>query len=462
MPDNTELYILKALLSDVAYTAKYLDKLEHKFFEDSVGKVIHVIDRFYAVYNKIPTIDQITQSLLPKYLKNDQERIDECIDSIQQCRSLDDVKDFATWVSDETKVFIKRKKLEAAMVDAVHLMEEGKMDEAVSRVMKVTEINFDDNLGIDYFEDLKMRMEELRNPATVIPSGLNKLDEAIGGGWRNKSLIIFGAATNVGKTLIMGDITAKLIDRGYNALYITLEINEHLLANRIDSNLTETKMSDLTSDVDELSRRILAYRSQREEANRTDPTIPPVGRFLIKEYAPGYLNANTILALLRELQLKKNFKPDFIVVDYIGLMIPNGKSFSDNTYGRMKTVSEELRAVSSLHKIPVFSAVQLNREGYKTNDVGLEKTSDSMGIPMSADVMIMVTRDESGDQNNLMHWTVAKSRWSRNGAKFVIHVDYDYMRLSDARETQQETQSKATIDALNEYKEKKAGTGATK
>jgi len=302
-------------------------------------------------------------------------------------------------------------------------------------------------------------MEELRNPATVIPSGLTKLDEAIGGGWRNKSLIIFGAATNVGKTLIMGDLTAKLIDRGYNGLYITLEINEHILANRIDANLTETKMSELTDDVDELYRKISSYRSQREEVNKTDPTIPKIGRFIIKEYAPGYLNANAILSLLRELQLKKNFKPDFIVVDYIGLMIPNGKSFADNTYGRMKTVSEELRAVSSLHKIPVFSAVQLNREGYKNNDVGLEKTSDSMGIPMSADVMIMVTRDEEGDNNNIMKWHVAKSRWSRNGSKFVIHVDYDYMRLSDSRETQQESQTKATVEALNEYKLQKNARG---
>jgi len=459
MGDNTELYILKALLSDIAYSAKYLDKLEHKFFEEPVGRVIHVIDRFYATYNKIPTIDQITQALLPKYLKNDAESVDACIDVIQQCRALDDVKDFSTWVSDETKTFIKRKKLETAMVDAVNLMEKGNMDEAVARVMKVMEINFDDNLGLDYWEDMKLRMEELRNPATVIPSGLSKLDEAIGGGWRNKSLIIFGAATNVGKTLIMGDLTAKLIDRGYNGLYITLEINEHILANRIDANLTETKMSELTDDVDELYRKISSYRSQREEANKTDPTIPKIGRFIIKEYAPGYLNATAILSLLRELQLKKNFKPDFIVVDYIGLMIPNGKSFADNTYGRMKTVSEELRAVSSLHKIPVFSAVQLNREGYKNNDVGLEKTSDSMGIPMSADVMIMVTRDEEGDNNNIMKWHVAKSRWSRNGSKFAIHVDYDYMRLSDSRETQQESQTKATVEALNEYKAHKNSKG---
>lgn len=459
MGDNTELYILKALLSDVAYSAKFLDKLEHKFFEEPIGRVIHVIDRFYATYNKIPTIDQITQALLPKYLKNDTESIDSCIDSIQQCRSLDDVKDFSSWVSDETKTFIKRKKLETAMVDAVNLMEKGHMDEAVARVMKVMEINFDDNLGLDYWEDMKLRMEELRNPATVIPTGLSKLDEAIGGGWRNKALVIFGAATNVGKTLIMGDLTAKLIDRGYNGLYITLEINEHILANRIDANLTETKMSDLTSDVDELYRRISNYRSQREESHKTDATIPKVGRLLIKEYAPGYLNAAGILSLLRELQLKKNFKPDFIVVDYIGLMIPNGKSFSDNTYGRMKTVSEELRSVSSLHKIPVFSAVQLNREGYKNNDVGLEKTSDSMGIPMSADVMIMVTRNEEGDNNNIMHWHVAKSRWSRNGAKFAIHVDYNYMRLSDSRESQQETQTKDTIDAINDHKQKKSNGG---
>jgi hypothetical protein len=202
--------------------------------------------------------------------------------------------------------------------------------------------------------------------------------------------------------------------------------------------------------------RILQKKKEREQMSKEDPGVKPFGRLIIKECPPGYLNANGLNALLKELQLKRGFRPKFICVDYIGLMVPNGKAFSDNSYGKMKTITEELRAVGVINNIPIFSAVQVNREGYNTTHIGIEKTSDSMGIAHGADLMIMVSRDEGGDQENKMYWNVAKSRWSRNGQSFIMSVDYDHMRLVDEEQSINEAQTKSVLNAINEYKDRAA------
>ena len=456
MSDKTQLYILNALLSDANFAVKYLDKFEAKFFVAPVARIVQCLKRFFAVYHRAPTTEQLMKTLLPKLVKDDQEKLEESIDCLSECRQLEMREDFAQWIEDESKTFIRIQRISHALTQCLEHLDKGDPETAANMVLKASEIHFDEDLGLDYFEDLEKRMEELRNPALVIPSGHEKLDLAIGGGWRPKSLIMFGAATNVGKTLILGHIAYKLIEQGMDGLYITLEINQNILANRIDANLSDIAMGDLSNNVDELMERVVRKKKEREQASKEDPSVKPFGRFIIKECPPGFLNANGVNALLRELQLKRGFRPKFICVDYIGLMVPNGKAFSDNTYGKMKTITEELRAVGVMNNIPIFSAVQVNREGYNTTHVGLEKTSDSMGIAHGADLMIMVSRDENADTENKMYWNVAKSRWSRNGQSFIMSVDYDHMRIVDEEQSTNEAQTQAVVEAINEYKSRTA------
>ena len=432
--DKTELYILKALLKLPDFCDKFIDKMQEDYFSAEVGRIIRGIKRVYMACKTAPSTRQLMDTIIPKVCKGDDEKTEECIDALQEAEFADlptESDGFYEWIVEETKTFVKRSRLEMGLVHCVELMEKGKLEEAVDIIIKANDVVFDDSLGIDYFDDLEKRMEYLRDPGTVIPTGISKLDHAIGGGWREKSLTIFGAATNVGKTLILGDIAYKMINQGYNGLYITLEINENVLSNRIDANLTDIKMSDLSYDVDELYDRIIQKKQEKDLLHKQDPVNnKPFGRLIVKEYPPGSMNANQLIALVRDLELRRGkFKPDFIAVDYLGLMIPNGKAFSDNTYGKLKTVSEELRAVGCSLGIPIFSAVQVNREGYNSSYVGLEKTSDSLGIPQTADLMIMVTRDDNADDSNLMYWNVAKSRFSKNGEQFTIEVDYEHMRL---------------------------------
>ena len=427
LEDNIELYILKGLLCMPDYTSKYIEKLDMNFFSQHAGLILKCIQVWHMKYKKVPSTEILCDKLLPKACKEDTEMVDSCESLIFDVKSLQtNVTDFYEWLADETKNFIRTKRIQIALVDAVDMVEKGKINEATQVIIKASNIVFDETLGTDYFDDLEGRISSMKDPKKIISSGLSNVDKYIGGGWRPKSLVIFGAPTNGGKSLVIGDISYRLIEQGLNGLYITLEIAENILANRIDANLTNIRMSDLEQDPDMLMKRIVKEKKLREESGN------PFGRLIIKEYPPGVLNANGLLALVRELELKRNnFKPDFICVDYLGLMAPNGKAFSDNSYGKLKSVSEELRAVASMLEVPIFTAVQVNREGFGSSIIGLENTADSMGIAHTADLMIMMARTEESDFNNTMCWHIAKSRFSKNGTSFYIKVDYDHMKLID-------------------------------
>jgi hypothetical protein len=425
--DKTELYIVKGLISFDDFLARFIDKIDYKFFTKGAAVVVKAVQQFYVKHHKKPSIQILCDTEIPQILAKKPEHIQQCIDVITTASLIKfDKEDYYDWLGELTKEFIQEKRIELALVECVNLMEAGKRQEAIKKVIDASHINFDESLGLDYWEDIEQRIERMKSPDQIIPTGTNTLDEHIGGGWRRKMLAIFGAATNVGKTLILGDTSKKLVEAGFNGLYVTLEINEDILANRIDANITDINMKDLTTNPDAIMRD-LKERKQMAEASGK-----PFGRLIIKEYPPATMSSNQLLALVKDLNVKRNgFKPDFIVVDYLGLMIPNGKGFSDNTYGKLKTVAEELRAVAVKLNVPIFSAVQVNRSGYEDSEIGLEKTSDSMGIPMTADIMIMVSRTEDLAAANQLYYNIAKSRFSKNGSGFLVSVDYDHMRIND-------------------------------
>lgn len=424
---NIEPFIIKELLSNIDFCNRYLDKLESDYFKDNASKIIKCIQKYYSIYFKAPSVSILIKTLIPKLLKNDKQKIDEIESYLQDCISLSYEKDDNQWIEDEVKKFIKINKVKKALMKSVEFLEKGDADSAADVVLKASEVDFNDDLGIDYFLDLEKRINEFKADTSIIPTGHPSLDEVIGGGWRPKSLIIFGAPTNGGKTLILGHISFKLIEMGLNGLYITLEINKNILASRIDVNLTNISSSEYRFKLEDIKTIIHQKVKEREEKSKNDPQIKPYGRFIIKEACPNTFNANELLSLIKNLQLKRNFKPDFICIDYLGLMIPNGKAFSESTYGRLKTITEEVRQIAMVYNIPIFSAVQVNREGYNTPQIGIEKIADSMGIAHTADLAILVSKDPEDDSK--MIWNIAKSRWSKNNEIIEVSVDYDHMRI---------------------------------
>jgi KaiC/GvpD/RAD55 family RecA-like ATPase len=422
--NNIQYYILNGLLSIEDYASKYIDKIDASHFAIEMRPIIKGIQKFHLKNLKIPSIGILIDRVIPVITKNDPEQQQKCEDIIQSAMAIEFKKnDFYDWLKTETNEFIKKQRVIDALMKAVDIVNNGDVDEAKKLMDEAYQITFDDNLGLDYFGNLEDRMKRLKTGANIINTGLEILNNMIGGGWRNKSLIVFGAGTNVGKTLILSDISFKLIKQGLNGLYVTLEIYEDSLANRIDANLSNIELSELPSNVDYLMQKIL------EEKKNAEASGNPFGRFIIKEFPPG-INCNTILSTIRELNLKQGFKPDFLVIDYIGLLAPNGKT-ADNSFTDLKKVSEQVRTLSSMLNIPVFTAQQTNRDSYGLSEIGLESTSESMGIPFTADIMIMCSRTKDMEEENQMYWYIAKSRFSKNNVGFFVNVEYPYMRISE-------------------------------
>lgn len=428
---SIQYYILNGLLSIDDFAAKYIDKIESSHFSPEMQPIIKGIQKFYLKNLKIPTVGILIDRVLPVVIKDNQELRDKCEDIIQSAMTIEYKKsDFYDWLKAETNDFIKTKRVQDALMKAVDKVNEGSVDEAKKILDEAYQINFDDSLGLDYFGHLEDRIKRLKDGTNVIDTGMNILNNHIGGGWRNKSLIVFGAGTNVGKTLILSDITFKLINQGLNGLYITLEIFEDSLANRIDANLSSIELSELPSQADQLMHSILEAKKSKEAEGK------PFGRLIIKEFPPG-INCNNILSIARELNMKQAFKPDFMVIDYVGLMSPNGKS-AENSFTDLKKVSEQVRTLASMLNIPIFTAQQTNRDSYGLSEIGLESTSESMGIPFTADIMIMCSRTKDMEEENKMYWFIAKSRFSKNNTGFFVHVDYPFMRITESDVSLQE------------------------
>ena len=436
MSDNIQYYILNGLLTIDDFAAKYIDKISPTHFSVEIQPIIKGIQKFYLKNLRTPTVGILIDRVLPIMVKDDPERLAKCEDIVQSAMTIEFKKnDFYDWLKAETNEFIKKERVIEAMTKVVDMVNKGQVEEAKKILDEAYQINFDENLGLDYFGNLKDRMNRLKTGAHIISTGMKTLDDAIGGGWRNKTLNVFGAGTNVGKTLILSDISFKLISQGLNGLYITLEIYEDSLANRIDANLSNIELSELPSNADFLMKKIL------EEQQSAIDRGTPFGRLIIKEFPPG-INCNNIVSIIRELNLKQGFKPDFLVIDYIGLMAPNGKA-AENSFTDLKKVSEQVRGLASMLNIPIFTAQQTNRDSYGLSEIGLESTSESMGIPFTADVMIMCSRTKDMEEENKMYWFIAKSRFSKNNFGFFVNVEYSYMRITESNVSIQTVSSKS-------------------
>ena len=445
--NKDELYIVKGLLSFSDFADKYMDHINKDHFAPSISGVIDCIKRFYIKNGRPPSVGILCDSIFPKVFK-DEERREELTEVVYEAMDLKFQKEhYFDWLCHETEKFIEMQSILESFMIATELMQKGKPKEAAELVHKAASIDFNDDLGLDYFEDLKKRLELLKEKVDVIPTGIQTLDKYIGGGWRRQSLNIIGAPTNVGKTMILCALALNLMKQGYNVLYITLEIRDDLLANRIDANLTDTPISEIGDDVETLMQNVI---DEREEADKNGK---PFGRLIIKDYKSEDIRSNQIKALIRELQTKKGFNPDAIVVDSIDYIVPNTKSYSENTYGKLKTAAREVRNVMCSFNCVGFSAVQVGRQAFSSSVIELEDTSDSIGIPQTADFMMMASRTEDMVQESKICCHIAKNRYGENKKTFFIDVEYEYMRISDS-----EGSGEATI----RHKENNAKSALTK
>jgi replicative DNA helicase len=431
-----EQTILKNLIYHDDYCRKVLPFLKSDFFLDFTEKIVFdQVSNFIHKYKNLPTHEALVIDLTEaSSLKEDQ--VQSAISLLEEINQNKAEPTDVPWLVEQTEKFCQDKSIYNAVLESVSILEDktGKLSKGAipDLLTKALGVSFDNHIGHDYLENSDERYDFYHRKEERIPFNLTYLNKITKGGFPKKTLNIILAGTNVGKSLVMCHLASDYLSQGKNVLYITLEMAEERIAERIDANLLNIPLDDLVNiPKSDFDRRVGVLR------NKTN------GKLIIKEYPTASASTLHFKALLNELQLKKSFRPDVIIVDYLNICQSSRikPGTQTNSYYYVKSIAEELRGLAVEFNVPLISATQTTRGGFDNSDVELTDTSESFGLPATADFMIAII--ETGDLQELHQYLVKqlKNRYGDKGkhSKFVIGVEKAKMRLYDVEESAQPT-----------------------
>ena len=420
--------ILHGLIVDEEYTRKCLPFVQPEYFSDPAHKLLFKMSsEYFAKYNTVPN-RQVLDIELGQVGNVDQQTIEAALSFLNT--PPDPVQD--EWLMDETEKFCQDKAIYNAVMDGINILENKPEDKGQlpELLQKALQVSFDNSVGHDFIDDSESRYDFYHQKETRVPFDLELMNKITKGGIPNKTLNIILAGTGVGKSLFMCHMAAAQMCEGKNVLYITMEMAEERIAERIDANLLDVTMEDLA---------ILPKESYEKKMARLQSKT--VGKLIIKEYPTATANSNHIRHLIQELKTKKNFKPDIIYIDYLNICASSRLKGGMNagSYTIIKAIAEELRGLAVEFNVPIVSATQTNRSGYSSSDIGLEDTSESFGLPATADFMVALSQTEELESLNQFMVKQLKNRYADPAfhRRFVIGVDKSKMRLYDVEQTAQ-------------------------
>lgn len=434
---NLEQKILKHLILDEEYTRKTLPFIKGEYFQESSEKLLFTeIESYVNKYNTMPTQEALAIEIDKRVnLTDDQHK--KTIALVKQITIDPEVSD-TKWLIDATEDFCQEKAIYNGIMQSIQILDDKNKNNAekldkgsIPKILAdALSVSFDNHIGHDFIDDAETRYDFYHKVERRIPFDLDYLNRITKGGLAEKSLNIVLAGTGVGKSLFMCHCAAANLTMGKNVLYITMEMAEERIAERIDANLMNVELDRLIGMPKETYLK--KVESLREKTK---------GKLIIKEYPTASANVNHFSHLLNELKLKRQFIPDIIYIDYLNICssarMKMGSSINSYTY--IKAIAEELRGLAVEHKLPIVSATQTTRSGFTNSDVGLEDTSESFGLPATADLMFaLISTEELADLNQIMVKQL-KNRYSdpTTNKRFVIGVDRAKMKLYDAEESAQ-------------------------
>jgi len=435
-----EGYIIKNLMVNNSFTLNYLQKLHPDFFSDKYKEIIKGIHAFYKKNQRSPNKEILCDIILPKVISSDDKKLAATIDLVESIGLVTIETTDLKIIEEETQLFIKRNVYIKAITDGVDLIKSNKFDEIVSLFDSALEkLSFNDDFGLDYFSDLEGRLERAATLNEATSTTYPSLDRLMGGGYRSKALFIYAGPANTGKTLVLNDSAANLVMQGKNVVYFTLELAQDYIAQRTDAKYSQVSMNEINASPEMALKKAILKRDENKTKNKK------VGKLIYKYYGPNTVSSNDMYALIKNMEMKMGIKFDFVFVDYLKLLKPNGKLYSDNMYGKLEAVCQELRGMAAELDVCVVTASQTTRDSYNSNQIGMAQMSDSLGIAQTADVIITLIRNDQMNEQNLMMLQLAKSRFSRNEGSVTMKVDYDYMRLIDVDEKDGQTNLRKNI-----------------
>jgi replicative DNA helicase len=401
--------ILRNLLYNETYARKVLPFLKPEYFSDKVEKVLLVkINEFISTYNKLPndTVLQVEISKDKRIPENIYEDASVYITgNLGRIENIEDIK----WLSDTTEEFCKERAIynavlksanliDAVKTDATKKAELGAMPDLLAQALSVS---FDTHIGHDLIEDAASRYDYYTSVEEKIPFDIDILNKITKGGVSKKTLSIILAGTGVGKTLAMCHMACANILEGQNVLYITMEMSEEKIAQRMDANLLDMNIND----IEKMSKK--EYMRKSEIVKQKSK-----GKLIIKEYPTGAAHVGHFRFLLDELKLKKKFIPDVIYIDYINICSSAKVKASVGMYNYVKSIAEEIRGLGVEKNIAIWSATQTNRTGYGSSDPSLTETSESFGLPMTADLMLGIFVSDAHDKLGQIGMKQLKNRYN--------------------------------------------------
>jgi replicative DNA helicase len=438
--------ILAELTSNEEFARKVLPFIKEDYFQSITDRIIFKkIQTYFEEYKTVPSKD----TLYIEIENDDSIGESDWTATVTALNTLPAETDSPNldWLVDKTEAFCQEKAVYNAIMESIHIIDgksKSKTKQAIPEILSdALGVSFDNHIGHDFLDDYESRYDFYHKKEERIPFDLDYFNRITKGGLPRKSLNIILAGTGVGKSLFMCHAAAANMMQGNNVLYITMEMAEEKIAERIDANLLNVQVDELINLPKDLyDKKITKLRDQTP------------GKLIIKEYPTASAHTGHFRHLVNELSVKRNFTPDIIYVDYLNICASSrikGLGGSVNTYSFVKAIAEELRGLAVEKNVPIISATQTTRSGFTNSDIGLEDTSESFGLPATADLMFaLISTEELQDLNQMMVKQL-KNRYSdpTMNKRFVIGVDRAKMRLYDVEDSAQDIMDGPVLDQNN-------------
>ena len=428
---KVETLILKNLLLTEEYPRKVLPFIKQEYFEDKTDQVLFdVTNKYFVKYSAVPTVEALTIEVSKITSLSD----DQFKQITQTLESFDKETTELDWLVDTTEKWCQDRAIYLALMESIKIADGSDQKKDAGAIPSILSdalaVSFDNHIGHDYIDDYEERYDSYHRVETKVPFDLDFFNKITKGGLPNKTLNIALAGTGVGKSLFMCHVASSVLLQGRNVLYITMEMAEEKIAERIDANLLNIPIQEIS----ELPK--MMFDSKVNSLMKKTQ-----GQLIIKEYPTASAHSGHFKALLNELALKKSFRPDIIFVDYLNICASSRYRANSNvnSYSYIKAIAEELRGLAVEANVPIVSATQTTRSGFGSSDVDLTDTSESFGLPATADLMFaLISTEELEEQNQIMVKQLKNRYYDPTlNKRFVVGIDRAKMRLYNVEQEAQ-------------------------
>lgn len=426
--ETIENVILRNLIFNDEYTRKVLPYIKENYFNEKEQKILFTTVTDYVLkYNNLPTIEALDIIIGQKSLHPDTQKT--IFNLLKQYKENSEEKQDEQWLIDSSEEFCKNQAIYNAVLESINILDK-KGDSKIERgaipqlLTEALGVSFDTNIGHDYFEDAEQRYEWYHRKEHKIPFDLEYLNKITKGGVVPKTLNLLMAPPNAGKSLVLCHFAASYLAQGYDVLYITLEMSEEAISQRIDANLHDMNLDDVV----DLPKEIFLKRIAKIRSRTT-------GKLIVKEFPTASASTIQFRQLINDLNLKKGFKPKVMIIDYLNICSSAriGANGRTNLYLYNKSIAEEIRGLAVDMNLPIWTATQINRSGASSSDPEMEDTSESWGLPSTVDLQLAIVTNDELEQLNQFMFKQIKNRYNDKTKikRFVVGVDRPKMKLRD-------------------------------